>query len=134
MPRQPVDEYGAPIDRRPVEPSPLFDTVAAEASRDAAIEAVGDAAPEAWKVSARALVMELAMSGRTFTADDVWDLLHQRKAPAPPEPRALGAVVLAVAREGKIVGTGNYVASKIPNRHARPVREWIGDQRRRNFE
>jgi hypothetical protein len=51
----------------------------------------------------------------------VWDALGENR---PVEPRALGAVMKAMARDGKIRATGEYRKSARTDCHARPVAVW----------
>lgn len=69
---------------------------------DDALATVEANAPTGWIVAADRQVRALADSGRPFTADDLWDALEDR----PPEPRALGAVLARLSRQGVIVRAG----------------------------
>lgn len=113
-------ETGEEIDSRPIQSSPLFDGIT---QRDAAIEKVEAGADDEWLAKASAAVASLAAMRTPFTADDVW---YRVEGSATRDPRALGAVILRAASAGKIRPTGCYIPSKIPSRHARPVKEWVG--------
>lgn len=95
------------------------DHAAGEAARDDALARVAAAAPSPWLDQARAVVRELAADQPEFTSDDVWARL-----PHPPEPRALGAVIRALAAEGSIVNTGRTRRSTRPECHANPKTVW----------
>ena len=88
--------------------------------RDAALDAVEDAAPEDWKALADAAVLRCAETFDYFTSDDVWEALDV----VPPEPRALGAVMASARRAGTIAPTDRVTRSYRPTCHARPVRVW----------
>lgn len=77
-------------------------------------------APADWKNSAEALLSALAASGIPFTADDIWKTL-----PQPPEPRALGAIIRAAARDGRIRRMG-FMQSVRACCHQRLVAVWVG--------
>ncbi len=88
---------------------------------DAALKRVEDNAPADWKFRAERAVRRLAAEGEPFTTDDVWKLVG-----TPPEPRALGAVMVAVRRSGGIVPTGEFRRSNRPECHKRDVKVWVG--------
>jgi hypothetical protein len=96
----------------------LFD---AEEARDQAIARVEANAPEGWVQRARDTVNLIALSRFDFTTDEVWDALGEDR---PPEPRALGAVMKSMARDGYIRATGEYRKSSRVDCHARPVAVW----------
>ena len=96
----------------------LFD---AEQARDEAIRLVAEGSPAGWLDRARAKVLDVAGARFDFTTDDVWVALGEDK---PPEPRALGAVMKALAHEGAIRATGEYRKSVRVGCHARPVAVW----------
>ena len=91
--------------------------------RDEALATVEAHADTSWRALAVATIRRLADAG-PFTADDVWEALRASGA-ATHEPRALGALIINTARAGLIVGTGRYFPSRLPQRHARPVKEWV---------
>jgi|GEM_PF-2561346 len=88
-------------------------------ARDAAIERAGDAAPAAWIRAATETLDELIEAGQPFSTDDLWARL-----PAPPEPRAMGAVIVAASRAKRIVQVG-YRKSERARCHARPIPVWV---------
>ena len=96
----------------------LFD---AEQARDEAIARVEAHAPEGWLQRAHDTVQLVALARFDFTTDQVWDALGEDR---PQEPRALGAVMKAMARDGKIRATGEYRKSHRADCHARPVAVW----------
>ena len=59
-----------------------------------------------------------------FTADEVWQRLEILNQAEGANPKALGAVLSSLARDGVIETTGNYRKSVLPRRHQRPVAEW----------
>lgn len=90
----------------------------AEQARDTALEKVERGADPVWLAEARAKVLLVARTHDRFTGDDIWAAGLSKGR----EPRALGAVMNALAREGEIVRTGSYVKSRF--RHASPMVEW----------
>jgi hypothetical protein len=103
------------------DPLTLFDGEGPSAvqARDEAIARVEEHAPPSWMVEATRTVLRLAESRASFTSDDVWEVVG-----SPPEPRALGAVMQRLSREGKIRATQEWRQSVRPECHARPVRVW----------
>jgi hypothetical protein len=97
--------------------STLFD---AEEARDEALGRVERGAGD-WFQRARDTVQLVALARFDFTTDEVWDALGEDR---PKEPRALGAVMKAMAGEGKIRATGEYRKSVRVDCHARPVAVW----------
>lgn len=97
--------------------STLFD---AEEARDEAVARAAFGAGD-WIGRARDAVQLVALARFDFTADHVWDVLGEDR---PVEPRALGAVMKAMARDGLIRATGEYRKSGRVDCHARPVAVW----------
>lgn len=90
--------------------------------RDEAVAQVNDNADPAWKYVARKFVRELPV-GTLFTTDRIWWHLNRMRV-TTPEPRALGAIMLALAREDLIAKTGEYVNTTRPKAHSRPIPVW----------
>lgn len=88
-------------------------------ARDEAIARVEEHAPPDWMQQARSAVLAIAEARASFTTDDVWQLVG-----APPEPRAMGAVMQRLSKEGKIRATSAWRQSVRAECHARPVRVW----------
>jgi len=97
--------------------STLFD---AEEARDEAVARAAFGAGD-WIVRARDAVQLVALARFDFTSDEVWDTLGEDR---PDEPRALGSVMKAMARDGLIRPTGEYRKSARVDCHARPVAVW----------
>lgn len=93
----------------------------AKTARDKAIARVAAATPPTWAAVTRQVVLRLARSGQPFTTDDVW-----RRVSHPPEPRALGAVMVALQKAGKIRPRDEWRLSERRECHARPIRVWEG--------
>jgi hypothetical protein len=96
----------------------------AEQARDAGMAAVDAHANAQWKLSAAAVIRELARRGVPFIGDDVWDLLDQRQVPPPSSLRALGPLMLAAARAGEIRRTGEFRPSVRSHMSPKPL--WVG--------
>lgn len=95
----------------------LFD---AQEAQDEALERAERGAG-GWIQRARDTVKLIALARFDFTTDEVWDALGEDR---PDEPRALGAVMKAMARDGIIRATGEYRKSGRVDCHARPVAVW----------
>lgn len=106
----------------------LIDIIEAQRRRDEAIARVDAHAPAEWKEEAYLAGCGLAASRTPFIADEIWFALHDAGVGESRylEPRALGAVVRRLQREGRIRPTGRYVCSSRPVCHRNPKREWIG--------
>ena len=92
--------------------------------RDAAIDQARDHAPEDWYRLANRAVVEVTRTHGLFTTDDVWAVLDRWDAPAPPEPRAMGAVMRDIGRSRVAVPTDRTRLSERPECHRRPLRVW----------
>lgn len=88
--------------------------------RDEAVARVDRHAPEDWKQEARAVVSRLCHEQAELTTDDVWDRMTRR----PPEPRALGAVMVWARNRGFIAATDEMRESERPEAHRNPKRVW----------
>lgn len=102
----------------------LLDLAAALAARDAALRTVTEHADTDWFRAARWAIRWCALSGSTFTTDDVWSVLHEIAYPEPHEPRAMGAAMKAAAAVGLCTATDRTRTSHRPACNARPVRVW----------
>lgn len=91
--------------------------------RDEALARVEANADVEWKLAAELVVHLLAAQLGTFTSDDVWEGLVDGSA-STHEPRALGAVLKRVAKDGVIAPTDEWRISRRPECHGRPVRVW----------
>ncbi len=87
-----------------------------------ALERVEDGADPLWMIVAHETVRGLP-TGEAFTTDRVWYHLD-RTGISTPEPRALGAVIRALAAAGVIARTGEYVKTTRPQAHSRPIPVW----------
>jgi len=102
----------------------LFDwaveRAAAQAAARTAMAHAERGAPAGWMDEARDTVEAVASVLGEFTSEDVWAAgLAQ-----PSEPRALGAVLHALAAEGCIRATGEWRKGGRVESHGRPVRVW----------
>jgi hypothetical protein len=95
----------------------------AENARAAAIDQVERNADDEWKRIATEAVWRLAYSRLEFTTDDVWEEL-EGLGYSTHEPRAMGAVMRASARNGIICKTDRVMNSRRVQCHARPVAVW----------
>lgn len=88
--------------------------------RDRAIDATEIANTE-WVEMTYKAVVSIAKLAQEFTTDRVWHVIGDV---APPEPRAMGAV-MRKAVANRICGpTDRTVKSVRPNCHRRPIRVW----------
>ena len=106
---------------------------AATDARDEAIERVDKHAPATWKYHARRAVVTILYEADGLTADDVWALLDEWQVPRPHEPRAMGAIFVALKKDGVISPTERFVNSKRVSKHAGPTRVWRGVNQGRLF-
>lgn len=102
----------------------LLDLAAAYVARDAALTTVTDNADTEWLRAAAWAIRWCALSGPTFTTDDVWALLYDVAYPDPHEPRAMGAAMQHAARAAICTPTDRTKVSHRPACHTRPVRVW----------
>lgn len=102
----------------------LFDYAAAVARRDAAVQLVDSGLDPVWRRAARFAVLVTATELAVFTTDDVWQTLAYLGIGKPAEPRALGAVITQLRRDGVISATGGYSESARPEAHCSPKRIW----------
>ena len=93
-------------------------------TRNKAITQVATNTDPTWWNKAIETVIAVARTSFDFTTDDIWEQLKTSPLPTPHEPRALGAVMIAVQRCGIITATEKYRQSTRPECHARPIRVW----------
>lgn len=98
--------------------------------RDEALERVEKAAPLEWKDFALRAVWLICVQvgpGGGFTTDRVWAVLERGlgvERSAPPEPRAMGAIMMKAKRLRFCEPTDRTKKSVRPDCHGRPVRIW----------
>jgi hypothetical protein len=92
------------------------------ALRDNAIDAVERENDRFVDLAYRAAVAT-AKRLQSFTTDDVWEALDGWGV-AAIEPRAMGAVMRRLKREGKVKPLQLWQLSKRPECHRRPLRVW----------
>lgn len=97
-----------------------LDPQAATEARDEALERVEAAADEAWKQKAYDTVLSLKVQKAEFICDDIWATGLEK----PREARALGPVMLRLARKGIIQKTGRSVKTAQVTQHATDVAVW----------
>jgi hypothetical protein len=107
-------------------PHPEFNFEAARAARDEAIEQVDENAEPQWKEAARLIVRELARTRVPFTTDAVWRELAYQSVIVPHEPRAIGGVMMGLARAKVIRRLEGQRRSAMVDCHYRPKQLWIG--------
>lgn len=105
---------------------PEFDFNASVEARNEAIEQVDANAEPEWKEAARLIIYSLARTMEPFTTDDVWWLLVNQGTIPPHEPRAMGGVMMGLARAGVIKRLDGYRKSVMVGCHHRPKQLWIG--------
>lgn len=124
----PNDEYVAPQTALPKDKQMTvpqfrqFTQKAARAARDAALDRVEANADGRWLARVEQVIRTLAAAGVPFVADDIWEWMPQGRGEV--DPRAVGPVMMRLAREGVIVKTGQMQPSA--RRHATPMTEWVG--------
>ncbi len=94
-----------------------------EKRTDNIITITGNFADPAWYSEATAVVKILCKRDRDFTTDDAWELLDHTGLKTP-EPRALGAIIRKLSKDGSILSTGQYKKSIRKECHRRPLAVW----------
>lgn len=94
----------------------------ARAARDDALERVSRPTPE-WRAIAYLFLESLASRRPRLTSEMLWAYLLSRGVPMPPEPRAMGPVMLKAVRDGMLRPL-DYVPGRRVSAHGRPVREY----------
>ncbi len=102
----------------------LFDYAKGLFLRDKGVAQVEANANPDWKAEVGEVIRQLALTGREFTSDDVWEKMQGKSV--TPEPKAMGAAFLRASRRGLIRPTDKYWQSKRPECHGRRVAVWIG--------
>lgn len=98
----------------------LIGHAAAEVAADHA-----DAVVHAWREAALSAANRfLASRAAPFVTSELVEFAEGKGVPPPPDRRAWGAIVLALARAGAIVKTGAFVESPQASQHGTPVRQW----------
>lgn len=88
--------------------------------RDEGIKQVENNTDQSWLDEALAAIEFLAQEQTYINADDVWPLLTSR----PHHNAAMGAVFRRAGNLGVIEPTSQFVSSRRPSNHARPLRVW----------
>lgn len=88
--------------------------------RDEGIKRVEENTDQGWLDEAFAAIEYLADRQTYITADDVWPLLTSR----PHNNVAMGAVFRRAGNLGVIEPTSQFISSRRPSTHARPLRVW----------
>lgn len=100
-----------------------FDQYLAEQVRERAIDAVGQAADEAWRNAALQAVQDVATNMVEFTTDDVFEMLTALPVQTH-EARAMGAVMRLAQRLEWCQVTERFVKSRRVSRHRAPIQVW----------
>lgn len=98
--------------------------IKAQEASDEAIKRAEDHAHVEWLADALDVVHEICVDAPAFTTDEVWERLRQRDGARTHDPRAMGAVMRIVARNGWTSASDRYVKSVRPECHARPIVVW----------
>lgn len=96
----------------------------AEQAADEAIEIVEQNADPNWLVVAEQILMNLAREHARFTTDTFWERAGVRGVAFVREPRALGALMRHMAKQGIIEPLEEWEKSVRVTCHARPLRVW----------
>lgn len=97
-------------------------TVDPDTKEQAIKRATNHANPE-WKSAALDAIVEIASKQVCFTSDDVLGALDRLDV-TTHDTRALGGILTAAARLKWIRKSGNYIPSKRPACHSRPILIW----------
>jgi hypothetical protein len=99
----------------------------AHAERDEAMGRAQQGTEPDWAEAAITAIRDLRDDRPTFTPDDVWDLLTERKVRPPREPRALGPILKAMANgPAATIRPVGFVESR--RRHGAPIRVYEARQ------
>ncbi len=101
-----------------------FDAAAAQESKEAAIERVGNAADPVWLKAAVEAVVWICERRADFTADAIWWVLEYAGIAVPREPKALGAVMRIVKKVGVGIPTRQFVQTVRKSRNGTDIRVW----------
>lgn len=79
---------------------------------------------EEWCLAVEALfISNLPESGTDITSDNLWETALEESL-YPREPRAMGAVMRSLYRQGYIKPLQKWIPSSRPACHSRPLRVW----------
>lgn len=93
--------------------------------KEAGLRQVEDNANGEWLAIAIDAVRQIAVDQTELTSDAVWQYLELYWSNIKTHnPSAMGAVMRIAARKGIITPTNQYVTSKRPSTHLRPIRVW----------
>ena len=101
----------------------LLDFIAATEAKEKALAQVASTTDTNWKQQIIDIVLGYA-TDTEFTTDQIWDYCYQHNIETPHEPRALGAILIGLARNGFVKATDRYRPSHRVACHARPIRVW----------
>lgn len=97
-------------------------TVDFDSKQEAMKRSMNHANPD-WKAAALDAIVEVASKQASFTSDDILAVLDRLDVKTH-DTRALGGILTAAARLKWIRKSGNYVPSKRPACHSRPILIW----------
>lgn len=104
----------------------MFTLDEARRRRDEALKAVERNASKTYKDALRYCVLYEANTKGQFSADDVWEQMSIKFpdliAYAEEDPRALGAIMVKLAKDNLIAKSGQYTPSV--RRHCTPITVW----------
>ena len=92
--------------------------------RDESIQQVEDNANKEWTDLVLQIIRQLALDKSTLTSDDVWNTLKNYPQVQTHQPSAMGAMFRRALSMELIVASEQFVLSKRPSSHARPIRVW----------
>jgi len=96
-----------------------------EKKKDQAIIRAEIGASYKWFDEAYDAGLVLARTGRPFTSEYIWRMMKHTGL-TTADNRAMGPVMLKLARDGYIKSTGKFTKSMRPERHRAPIAEWVG--------
>jgi hypothetical protein len=107
-----------------VEQLSIFDALETERRTEHGIARAKANTPPEWRERALMAVEYLSRARQTFTADDVWQFLHDAHVEMPHEPSALGPIMREASKKGWIRFTGQMTKSQRPVSHQNLLRVW----------
>jgi len=96
----------------------------AERVTNEAISQAEQNATKEWMDYAWEALKQVAYQNKTLTTDDIWAILDRYPNIQTHEPRAMGAIMRKAVKHKWIRKTGNYVTTRRPIAHQKPIAVW----------
>jgi hypothetical protein len=108
-------------------PFASFDPAAAQAGKRAGMEQVEASANARWKALMVEIGIAICRQKQRFNTDDMFEIYENMSGnkPTTHENRAMGPVMLHLARQHVCVKSTLWMQSRRRSRHAAPLQVWI---------